>query len=183
MWAAVLHRLGKMGVQGRRNKAPSTTVSSWVMSSKPLVKQGLKRYLPMPFVRGNYPQTEAMSAASPCSAPVMRPRLMIVAAFFHHSFHIPLRRDLFSIREGSAKGLPSAGPSALLNVSSFTKRQSRQGHCDHSASVQSRDGSLVTCEHRRHDTLHAKRPTSPFLAGMAVAAYQFQLEPSLSLPS
>lgn len=171
-----------MGVQGRRNKAPSAALSSWVVSSKPLVKQGLKHYLPVPFVRGNYPQTEAVSATSPSPAPVVRPRLMIIASF-HHSFHVPLRRDLLSVREGSAEGLPSAGPSVLLNISSFTKRQSRQGHCDHSASVQSRDGSLVTCEHRRHDTLHARRPTSPFLAGMAVAAYQFQLEPSTSLPS
>lgn len=46
-----------MGVQGRKNKALSTTLSSWVMSSKPLVKQGMKHYLPVPFVGGNYPQT------------------------------------------------------------------------------------------------------------------------------
>ncbi|KAF6333484.1 hypothetical protein mRhiFer1_008227 [Rhinolophus ferrumequinum] len=128
-------------------------------------------------------KTEAMSAASPSSVLVMRPRLTIVASFFHHSFQVPLRRDLFSIREGSAKGLPSAGPSVLLNISSFTKHQSSRGHCDHSASIQSHDGSLVMCEHRRHDSLHAKRLTSPFLAGMAVAAYQLQLEPSPSLPS
>lgn len=94
-----------------------------------------------PFLGENYQRTENMSATFPSSVPGMRPRLIITASFSHHSFHILLRRDFFSIREGRVKGLPSAGPPVLLNISSFTEHQIRQGHCGHSASVQNHDGS------------------------------------------